>query len=222
MKPPDTGKTSQPAFGRGRIAVRQREVLSDQWARLERITLDYERGDGKVETQVREIYHRGHGAAVLLYDATRRCVVLVRQFRLAAWEVEQGAPSAHQNPGFLLEVPAGVVEHGDPAETVRNEAWEEAGIRIGTPRFLYSGYATPGSVTEQLHYFDAPYQVTDRQGPGGGLAEEGEDIEVVEMSIDDAWARVDSGEIRDAKTIMLLQHALLDPLSRSLPRARVT
>jgi nudix-type nucleoside diphosphatase (YffH/AdpP family) len=213
MKPSDTVSASEPASATGRITVRQRELLSDVWARLERVTLDYRRQDGQTESQVREIYHRGHGAAVLMYDPQRRYVVLVRQFRLAAWEIEQGMPSRHSNPGFLLEVPAGVVEHDDPAETARNEAWEETGIRIGTPRFLYTGYASPGSVTEQIHYFDAPYSESSRQGAGGGLAAEGEDIEVLEMPIDDAWSQVVSGEIRDAKTILLLQHALLGPLA---------
>lgn len=192
------------------VSIRRRKLLSDGWSRLESVTLDYRRRDGRLESQVREIYHRGHGAAVLLYDIERRCVVLVRQFRLAAWEVEQGA---RENPGLLLEVPAGIVEHGDPVATVVAEAWEETGIRIRNPQSLFTGYATPGSVTEQIHYFAAPYTVDDRQGAGGGLLEEGEDIEVLELPIDEAWELVESGEIRDAKTILLLQHARSDPLS---------
>ena len=192
------------------VAIRQRELLSDAWSRLERVTLDYRRRDGEVESQVREIYHRGHGAAILLYDLARRCVVLVRQFRLAAWEVEQ---HSHTAPGFLLEVPAGVVEHDDPAATAQAEVWEETGIRIVAPRFLYTGYATPGSVTEQIYYYEAAYSAADRKGAGGGRDDEGEDIEVLEVPIDEAWQMVMSGEIRDAKTILLLQHARLGPLA---------
>lgn len=210
MKPIDTPSSASKSPASERVAITQREVLSDKWSRLERVTLDYQRSDGAVESQVREIYHRGHGVAVLLYDIARRCVVLVRQFRLAAWEVEHGE---RDNPGFLLEVPAGVVEHGNPAETACHEAWEETGIRITAPTFLFTGYATPGSVTEQISYFAAPYVASDRQGEGGGLAEEGEDIEVIEMPIEEAWAQVVSGDIRDAKTIVLVQHGLLGPLA---------
>lgn len=192
------------------VRIRNRHVLSDEWKRLERVTLDYSRRDGHTEPQIREIYHSGHGAAVLLYDRERCCVTLVRQFRLPAWESEQGAGD---QPGFLLEVPAGLVEEDDPALTVCREAWEEVGIRIEQPRFLFAAYATPGAVTERVYYYDAPYTAADRQGEGGGLRAEGEDIEVVELGLDEAWSMVGTGDIRDAKTILLLQHARLGPLS---------
>ncbi len=210
MKPVSPSSTASES-GAGIVAIRSRELLSNFWTRLERVVLDYRRRDGEIDEQVREIYHRGNGAALLLFDTSRRCVVLVRQFRMAAWEAEREHRAA---PGFLLEVPAGLVEdEDDPAVTVCKEAWEETGIRVKEPRFLYSGFATPGAVTEQVFYYEASYTAADREGSGGGLESEGEDIEVLEMPIDEAWARVESGEIRDAKTILLLQHARLGPLS---------
>jgi len=207
--------------GAPRVRIVERRPLSDVWARLESVSLRYRRHDGRVDDQVREVYHRGHGAAILLYHTGRRAVLLVRQFRLAAWEVESADGAHHaghvgrcgdDEAGFLLEVPAGMLEHGTGAGTVAAEAREEAGVQIGEPEFLFAAYASPGSVTERLQYFAAPYEDSQRIGSGGGLASEGEDIEVVELPIEEAWRQVRSGGIRDAKTILLLQHALLGPL----------
>lgn len=189
-----------------RIRVLERTVLSDAWARLESVRFDYRRSDGCWQEQVREIYQRGHGAAVLLYDRERRSIVLVKQFRFPVYEEEFEVGSGD---GFLLEVPAGVLERSNPAETVKAEVLEETGYRIGEPEFLFTAYVSPGSVTEQIHYFAAPYDSHTRQDSGGGLEEEGEDIEVIEMSIDSALEGVKSGLIRDAKTIILLQLAAL-------------
>ena len=202
--------------GDDRVRVVSRETLSDAWARLERVTLDYRRGDGRTERQVREIYHRGHGAAILLHDAARGTVILVRQFRLPVLEVERGTlgpgdpPRPDAEPGFLLEVPAGVLDGESAATRVRAEVEEETGFRVGTPRYLFAAYVSPGSVTELIHYFTAPYSDADRVGAGGGVEGEGEDIEVVELALDEALARVADGRIRDAKTIVLLQHAALE------------
>ena len=184
-----------------RVITRERALLSDAWARLESVTFDYRDRDGGWQRQVREIYHRGHGAAILLHDVARRRVVLVRQFRYPAHVAERR--------GFLLEVPAGMLEDDDPAATVVAETEQETGYRIGEPEFLFAAYVSPGSVTERIHYFAAPYEQGDRIGEGGGLAEEGEDIEVVELDIDEALARVRDGRIEDAKTIVLLQYAAL-------------
>lgn len=189
-----------------RIRVLDRTVLSDAWARLERVRFDYQRSDGRWQEQVREIYQRGHGAAILLYDLQRRSIVLVRQFRFPVYEEEFEAGSGD---GFLLEVPAGILERANPAATVKAEVLEETGFLIGEPQFLFTAYVSPGSVTERIHYFAAPYDSAERQDAGGGLEEEGEDIEVVEMSIDSALDAVKSGLIRDAKTIILLQLAAL-------------
>ncbi len=212
----------------GRARMVGRDLLSNAWARLERVSFDYRRGDGGIERQVREVYHRGHGAAILLHDASRDTVVLVRQFRLPVLEVEHGAfgpgpfvaargrsgtagdaADDPDGPGFLLEVPAGVLDGESPATRVRAEVAEETGYRIGEPDFLFAAYVSPGSVTELIHYFVAPYAASDRTEAGGGVAAEGEDIEVVEMTLDAALDAVATGRIRDAKTLVLLQHAAL-------------
>ena len=184
-----------------RVITRERTLLSDAWARLESVTFDYRDRGGSWQRQIREVYHRGHGAAILLHDVARRRVVLVRQFRYPAHAAERR--------GFLLEVPAGMLEDDDPAATVVAETEQETGYRIGEPEFLFAAYVSPGSVTERIHYFAAPYEQGDRVGDGGGLVEEGEDIEVVELDIDEALARIRDGRIEDVKTIVLLQHAAL-------------
>ncbi|MFK8082007.1 MAG: NUDIX domain-containing protein [Granulosicoccus sp.] len=184
-----------------RVSVTKREQLSNQWARLEQVTFDYKRSDGNWQEQKREIYHRGHGAAVLLYNLGLETIVLTRQFRLPAWEIG--------GDGFLLEVPAGIIESENPEETIRQETEEETGFIIGQPQFLFCAFATPGSVTEQLYYFSAPYEPGHRSGSGGGLVEEGEDIEVLEVNLDQAAAWIVEGKIIDAKTIILIQYAQL-------------
>lgn len=184
-----------------RIKVRRREVLSAQWARLESVLFDYQRSDGEWQSQTREIYHRGHGAAILLYNVQRRSIVLTRQFRYPAWSLG--------GDGFLLEVPAGIIEGGDPKETIRAETEQETGFVIGEPDYLFKAFATPGSVTEQLHYFAAAYDMSQRSGSGGGLEAEGEDIEVVEVSLAEAVSWIQQGKIEDAKTIILIQYAQL-------------
>ncbi|MFK8076034.1 MAG: NUDIX domain-containing protein [Granulosicoccus sp.] len=190
---------SEPA---SRIEVKNRDVLSDQWARLEDVTFDYLRSDGQWQTQKREIYHRGHGAAILLYNIENETIVLTRQFRFPAF-IEDG-------DGFLLEVPAGIIEKDNPEETIQAETSQETGFLIDKPEFLFKAYATPGSVTEQLFYFTAPYQCDQRAGVGGGLKEEGEDIEVLEVKLSEAAEWIRNGKIRDAKTIILIQYAQLN------------
>ena len=184
-----------------RCAVQSRTVLSDNWATLERVVFDYRRGDGQWQTQQREIYHRGHGAAVLLYNLKKRSIVLTRQFRFPAWTLG--------GDGFLLEVPAGIIEGDNPAKTVQAETLQETGFQISEPEFLFKAFATPGSVTEQLYYYRAAYESADRIGQGGGLPEEGEDIEVLEVSVEWAADAITTGEIQDAKTILLIQHSML-------------
>lgn len=188
-----------------RIRPVSRCVLSDQWARLEQVTFDYRRDDGQWQTQQREIYHRGHGAAILLYNIDLRSIVLTRQFRYPAYSQGQS--------GFLLEVPAGIVENDDPAATIRAETAQETGYLIGEPDFLFKAFVSPGSVTEQIFYFSAEYRNEQREGLGGGLRDEGEDIQVLEMSIEKAVSLVKDGGVVDAKTILLIQHAQLSIFS---------
>ena len=188
-----------------RIVTRDVRVLSDAWSRLESVRFDYRRRDGVWESQTREVYHRGHGAAILLHDVRRRTVVLVRQFRYPA--------HAATGRGFLIEATAGMLEDDDAARTVVAEVEQETGYRIGTPEFLFAAYVSPGSVTERIHFFAAPFERDERVGEGGGLADEGEDIEVLEIGIDDALDMIPDGQIEDMKTILLLQHAALHVFS---------
>jgi nudix-type nucleoside diphosphatase (YffH/AdpP family) len=175
------------------------EVLADDWYVLRKATFEWRGRDGRWTRQSREAYDRGNGAVILLGDAAAGTVLLTRQFRWPAYV--NGHPD-----GMLLEAPAGLLDGDDPAAAIRREAEEETGVRVGGVRRLFEVYMSPGSVTERLHFFAAPY-VSGAQSADAGVAAEGEDIEVVELALGDALARVASGEIADAKTIMLLQWA---------------
>jgi nudix-type nucleoside diphosphatase (YffH/AdpP family) len=187
-----------------RIRVRKVETLSDAWSVLKRTTLDYRRRDGSWQTQVRETYDRGDGAAVLLLNRARRTVLLVRQFRYPAYV------NGHPEP--LIEVCAGKLDADDPEACVRKEAEEETGFRIEQPVKAMESFMSPGSVTERLHLFVAEYDPDRPVSAGGGVATETEDIERVEMGFEEALAAIDRGTIMDGKTIMLLQWAKLHGL----------
>ncbi|MDZ5645596.1 NUDIX domain-containing protein [Nitrospirillum sp. BR 11828] len=188
-----------------RIRVREDRVLSKGWSELRSVTFDYRRRDGDWQTMTREVYDRGHGAVILPYDPTRGTVLLVSQFRYAVYVTGHDAP--------LIEAIAGLLDDTSPEETIRREAEEEAGCRIGEARRVFEAFMSPGSVTEKLTFFVAPYSAADRVGAGGGLAAEGEDIEVLEPTLEEALAMVADGRIMDAKTIMLLQYAKLNGLA---------
>jgi nudix-type nucleoside diphosphatase (YffH/AdpP family) len=187
-----------------RVRIREVKVLSDDWAILKKTTFDYLRKDGTWQTQSRETYDRGNAAAILLYNRPAGTVVLIRQFRLPAYV------NGHPEP--LIEVPAGRLDADDPETCIRRETEEEAGYRIGQPRRIFNAFMSPGTVTERQVFFVASYDPADRVATGGGNANEGEDIEVLEPTFDEALAMVDRGEIIDAKTIMLLQYAKLHGL----------
>jgi nudix-type nucleoside diphosphatase (YffH/AdpP family) len=184
------------------VIVRDVELIAAAWHVLRRTTYDYRRRDGTWTREQRETYDRGDGATVLLYDPHRRTVLLTRQFRFPVYV--NGHPD-----GMFLETAAGLLDGDDPAAAIRREAAEELGVTIGELTPVFRVWTSPGSVTERLHCFAAPYSVESRTGAGGGLADDGEDIEAVELSFDEALAMIDSGEIADAKTIMLLQWAAL-------------
>lgn len=173
------------------------ELLSDNWYVLKKITFERTARDGSRQRQEREVYDRGNGATILLYNAARRTVVLTRQFRLPAF--------VNGHDGYLIESAAGLLDDASPEARIRKEAEEETGYRIGQVEPVCEAFMSPGSVTERLHFFMAPYEAADQVGPGGGLADEGEDIEVLEFGYDEAYAMVASGAIMDGKTIMLLQ-----------------
>ncbi len=187
-----------------RIRIREERILARDKYTLTKTTFDYRRRDGAWQTLSRETYDRGNGAAILLYDPARRTVLLTRQFRYPAY--------ANGHPAPLVEVVAGMLDEHSPEETIRREAEEEAGYRIAAPRRIFEAFMSPGAVTERLVFFVAAYSAADRISEGGGLKAEGEDIELLEPTLDDALAMIATGEIMDAKTIMLLQYAKLNGL----------
>ncbi|KND25926.1 NUDIX domain-containing protein [Streptomyces acidiscabies] len=185
------------------VRVRDVELTSRGWHVLRRTTYDYRRRDGSWVTQQRETYDRGNGAVVLPYDADRQLVLLVRQFRYPAY--------VNDHPdGMLVEAAAGLLDDDTPLTAIRREATEELGVTLGPLTHVFDAYMSPGSVTERLHFYAAPYTPADRTGPGGGLPEEGEDIDVLELPFKEALAMIRDGRIADGKTIMLLQWAALD------------
>ena len=188
-----------------RVRIEGVETLSTNWGTLKKYSILYRRSDGVTERQSREVYDRGAGAAILLYDKRRGTIILTRQLRLPA------LLNGHPN-GMLLEVPAGLLDSDDPVTAIRREAEEETGYRIVDVKEALAAYMTPGSVTERLHLFTAEYTAADRVSAGGGHKDEGEDIEVIEVTLENALAMVERGEIIDAKTIILLYHARLKAL----------
>jgi nudix-type nucleoside diphosphatase (YffH/AdpP family) len=185
-----------------RVRVTDVRLLSDNWYRLHSTTFDIQGPDGAWSTQSRETYDRGNGATILLYDVDRRTVLLTSQFRYPAYV--NGHPD-----GVLIETAAGLLDDDDPETAIRREAVEETGHRVGDVTHVFDAFMSPGSVTERLHFYAAPYDAGTREHAGGGLADEGEQITLVELDIDAALDLVESGGIIDAKTIMLLQWAVL-------------
>ena len=196
------------------IRVKSVEILSDDWAILKKTVLDYQRRDGAWETQIRQTYDRGDGATILPFDPQRQTVLLVRQFRYVAFV------TGHEDA--LIEACAGLLDADDPETCIRKEAEEELGYRLRDVHRLYAPYMSPGSVTERLWFFLAEYSPADRISEGGGHAEEGEDIEVLEMTLDDALDAIHDGRIIDAKTILLVQHLKLEMLTGDSRKKAVT
>lgn len=194
--------TSSTSLSRNpRVRVTDVELLSSAWYVLRRTTFDYQHTDGHWTTEQRETYDRGNGATVLLYDPAGGTVLLTRQFRYPVY--------VNDHPdGMFVETAAGLLDADDPETAIRREAEEETGVRIGSLEHVFDVYTSPGSVTERLHCYAAPYDPAGR-GAGGGLAAEGEDIEVLELPFAKALEMITTGEIADAKTIMLLQWAAL-------------
>ncbi len=189
--------------------IRSTEILArTSFSTLSRSVVDYRRRDGSHQEFVREVYDHGDGAAILLHDPSRGRVLLIRQWRFGAF--------VNPPPGFdregasrLIETPAGLLDGRGPAEAIRAEAMEEVGVRVSDPVHVMDCYMSPGSVTERVSLFLATYTDGDRVGPGGGLPSEGEDIEILEPTLDEAVAMIAAGAIVDAKTIILLLHLRL-------------
>jgi GDP-mannose pyrophosphatase NudK len=187
-----------------RVKVIGSEILAGSWGKLTRWTLELQRRSGEWQRQVRETYDRGDGAAILLYNDEKHTVVLIRQFRFAVY--------FNQESGYLIEVCAGKLDGDDPVTCARKEAEEETGYRVSEVRQVFRSYMSPGSVTERLSLFVGKYDAASKVSDGGGHFEEGEDIEVLELPFARAMDMVGTGEINDAKTVMLLQYAALNGL----------
>ena len=184
-----------------RVRVQSVEVLSHDWYVLKKTTFDFLRNDGSWQRQSRETYDRGNGATILLYNRGRRTVVLTRQFRFPAF--------VNGYRGLLIETPAGLLEERSPEEAIRKEVAEETGYTVHDVRKVFEAFMSPGSVTEKLFFYVAEYDATSRGDEGGGVAEDGEDIETIEMNMEEAIEGIASGSIQDGKTIMLLFYARL-------------
>jgi nudix-type nucleoside diphosphatase (YffH/AdpP family) len=189
-----------------RVRVHEIQTLSEDWYVLKKTRFSFRRTDGAWQEQWRETYDRGNGAAILLYDPDRRTVILTRQFRYPAF--------VNGHDDLLIEAPAGLLDNAQPEERICAEAAEETGFQVGAVRQVFDAFMSPGSVTERLYFFVAPYDSASRVGNGGGNAQEGEDIGVIEIAIEEALGMIERGEIRDGKTIILLQYAALHLFDR--------
>ena len=180
-------------------------LLSDNWYTLNKVVFDYQYQDGSWVTQAREAYDRGNGATVLLYNKSKGTVILIRQFRMPTYL------NGNEN-GMMVETCAGLLDGDDPLTCVVKEAEEEAGFRVRNAEKVFEAYMSPGAVTEIIHFYVAEYDDKDKVGTGGGLESEQEEIEVFEIPFQKAMDMVSRGEIKDAKTIMLLQYAAIHKL----------
>lgn len=189
----------------GEVNILNTEILSSNWYTLKKITYEYRKKDGSHHVQSREAYDRGNGATILLYNSAKKTVLLTRQFRLPTF-INGNAD------GMLIEACAGLLDADNPEDCIRRETEEETGYRISAVRKIFQAYMSPGSVTEVLHFFIAAYEDAMKVSEGGGVAHEHENIDVLELSAEEAMHMLETGEIRDAKTIILLQYAKLNNL----------
>ena len=187
------------------VKILKTEVLSDNWYVLRKITYEYFKKDGTKQTQSREAYDRGNGATILLYNKVQKTVILTRQFRLPTFV--NGNES-----GMLIEACAGLLDKDNAEDCIKRETEEETGYKISSVQKIYEAYMSPGSVTEILYFFIAEYSKEMKVGEGGGVEHEGENIEVLEIEIEQALRMIDNGEIKDGKTIMLLQYIKLNSI----------
>lgn len=187
------------------IKILSTEILSDNWYTLNKITFEYTKKDGTVETQNREAYDRGNGATILLYNKENQTVILTRQFRLPTYL--NGNES-----GMLIETCAGLLDKDNPETAIKRETEEETGYKIKDVQKVFEAYMSPGSVTEILYFFTAEYSKDMKVSEGGGHHEEQENIEVLELPFKNALEMIKIGEIKDGKTIMLLQYAQINGL----------
>jgi nudix-type nucleoside diphosphatase (YffH/AdpP family) len=187
------------------IKIIKEELLSDNWYTLKKYTYEILKQDGIRQIQTREVYDRGNGAVILLYNQEFKTVILTRQFRLPSFV-------NGNKKGVLIEACAGLLDQDNPEEAIKRETEEETGYRIKDVRKIFDSYMSPGSVSEILYFFIAEYTPSMKVHEGGGIEHEQEDIEVLEISFDKAYGMIATGEIRDAKTIMLLQYVKINQI----------
>jgi GDP-mannose pyrophosphatase NudK len=184
-----------------RVKITKEEILSANWYKLRKITYDFQRKDGEWITQNREAYDRGNGATILLFNKAQQTVILTKQFRLPTY-------INGNSSGMLIEACAGLLDQDNPEDCIRRETEEETGYKLSSVKKIFEAYMSPGSVTEILYYFIAEYNKDMKQSQGGGV-DKHEDIEVLELKFADALAMMETGEIKDGKTIILLQYLQL-------------
>lgn len=187
------------------IEVTETKLLSDNWYVLNKVTFNYKKENQPVESHIREVYDRGNGAGILLYNSSKKTVILTRQFRLPTY-------LNGNKTGMMIEVCAGLLDKDNAEQAIIRETEEETGYRLSKVQKVIETYMSPGSVTEILYLFVGEYDESMKVSEGGGLDAEQENIEVLEFTFDEAYAMIESGEITDAKTIMLLQHAKIKQL----------
>lgn len=188
-----------------RIKILETKLLSDNWYTLNKVVFEYQKKDGSWERQEREAYDRGNGATILLYNKARRTVILTRQFRMPTYV------NGNEN-GMLIETCAGLLDLDNPEDCIRKEAEEETGYKVSKVKKLFDLYMSPGSVTELVYFFIAEYDYDMKVSEGGGLEDEQENIEVLELGFDKAYNMIASGEIKDGKTVILLQYVKMHNL----------
>lgn len=188
-----------------KIKINSIQNLSNDWYKLDKINFDYKTKKGQWKNQTRESYDRGDGAAILLYNAIKKTIILTKQFRMPSY-------LNGNNDGMVVEVCAGLLDQDDPLTCIKKEAEEETGYKITNPVKLFELYSTPGAVTEKIHYFIAEYNDAMKISDGGGLENETEEIEVLEIDFNEAFTMILNGEIIDAKTVLLLQYIKINGL----------
>jgi nudix-type nucleoside diphosphatase (YffH/AdpP family) len=186
---------------RADIRIIESETLSDNWYILKKFTFDKRRRDGEWQRQSREVYDRGNGATILLYNCDKKTIILTRQFRFPVF--------INGHEGDLIEAAAGLLDNMDPESRIKAEAEEETGFTVSRVEKIFEAYMSPGSVTEKLYFYLAEYHPLDQTSKGGGIKSEGEDIDVLEVTLDEALRGIETGQIVDGKTIMLIYHVAL-------------
>lgn len=188
-----------------KVKINHIKTLSDDWYQLEKVNFDFQLKNGIWQNQNRECYDRGNGACILLYNTKKQTVILTKQFRMPSY-------LNGNKDGMMIEVCAGLLDEKDPITCIMHEAEEETGYKINTPTKVFELYSTPGAVTEKIHYFVSEYDDTMKVSEGGGLEEETEEIEVLELDFNKALSMITNNQINDAKTVVLLQYAKINHL----------